>query len=240
MKEHLEYTIKMIDEAVLQTEPYPFLEIEDIFDNSFYADMIRYKPQGLKHFRPLSKMYSDRYVLELGYGENVEKNMRTVNFSDLSQKTFWKEFQNTFIKNRDLAEAFVRKYKDYLDTNRTDRGKINCRISRDLKGYSIGVHRDKRDKVFSALFYIPDTPMEDRKVNWGTQILVPNRQMVHTDSHHAYKPDGTHDSFDLYKAVTFEPNKMFSWCVTKDSYHGVAPTVFDGYRDSIAFFMKQK
>lgn len=238
MKKELQYTINKIEESLLRTEPYAYLEIENIFSDSFYADLIKHKPKKIDAYRPLSKMYSDRYVMELGYGENTNRGIAKINLKDNSN--FWKEFQNTFIKNKDLANCFIEKYKDFLDTERAKKGMINCRLSCDFKGYSIGVHRDKRDKVLSVLFYIPDSYQPDRANNWGTQILIPKKNMVHSDKHHPYNDDGTHNLFDLHKTVEYAPNKLFSWCVGEKSYHGVAPTIFDGKRESIAFFIKQK
>jgi hypothetical protein len=240
VKEELQYTIDKINKAKLYENPYPFLEIKGIFSEGFYQDIIKNKPKEIKYFRPLSKMYSDRHILELGYGENVNNSMAVIPFENVKQKKFWKEFQEIFIKDNTLAVCYIEKYKSHLDKSRTMSGKINCRLSKDYKGYSIGVHRDKKDKLLSALFYLADCDMPDRQENWGTQILMPKKDIKHTDQHHTYNEDGSHDLFKVYKTVTFEPNKMFSWCVTEQSYHGVVPTVFDGVRDSMAFFIKSK
>tara|TARA_R100000805_G_C3623185_1_gene128821 strand:+ start:2120 stop:2842 length:723 start_codon:yes stop_codon:yes gene_type:complete len=240
MKKELEFTIDRINQSKLYTHPYCYLEINEIFSKDFYHDLILHKPRCTKYFRPLSKMYSDRYILELGYGENTNRILANVDLGDNKKNRFWKEFQKTFIENKELSYCFIDKYKGFLNTERAKMGKINCRLSKDLKGYSIGVHRDKRDKVLSALFYIPDESKEDRNINWGTQILVPKQSMKHTDKHHPYNDDGTHNLFDLYKTITYEPNKMFSWCITENSYHGVPPIIYEGVRDSIAFFVKSK
>lgn len=240
MKKELEYTINKINLAKLFEDPYPFLEVNNIFSDNFYKDIIKYKPSDKKYYKPLSKMYSDRFILELGYGENVNNSISKLNFDNQKQTIFWSEFQNIFIEDKSLSECLVNKYSDYINKERSKKGKINCRLSKDLKGYSIGVHRDKKDKLFSCLFYLSDEHTPDKKVNWGTQILVPNQTMEHTDKHHPYNNDGSHDLFDLYKTVTYEPNKMFSWCITENSYHGVPPIIHKGERDSIAFFMKSK
>lgn len=240
MKKELEYTINKINETTLFEDPYPFLEVNSIFSDGFYKDILKYKPNNKKHYRPLSKMYSDRFVLELGYGENINNSISKLNFDDQKQTAFWSEFQKTFIENKALSECLIGKYKKYIDSERSKTGKINCRLSKDLKGYSIGVHRDKKDKLFSCLFYLASESYPDREINWGTQILTPSQLMNHTDKHHPYNSDGTHNLFDLYKVITYEPNKMFSWCITESSYHGVPPITHKGERDSIAFFMKSK
>jgi hypothetical protein len=96
--------------------------------------------------------------------------------------------------------------------------------------------------MVSCLFYLPDEDNLSPEIeeDWGTQILVPKVEMKHTDKHHPYNKDGSHDLFNVYKTVTFEPNKMFSWCITYNSYHGVSPISQEGERDSIAFFMKSQ
>lgn len=240
MRKELDYTINKINEANLFEDPYPFLEVNNIFSVDFYKDILKNKPKNKNYYKPLSKMYNDRFILELGYGENVNNSINKLNFNNQKQTSFWSEFQKVFIEDRSFSECLVKKYKNHIDIERSKKGKINCRLSKDLKGYSIGVHRDKRDKLFSCLFYLADETSNDKKVNWGTQILVPKSQMHHTDKHHPYNNDGSHDLFDLYKIITYEPNKMFSWCITDKSYHGVPPITYKGVRDSIAYFMKSK
>tara|TARA_Y100001937_G_scaffold116531_1_gene168593 strand:- start:51 stop:779 length:729 start_codon:yes stop_codon:yes gene_type:complete len=242
MKAELEYTINKVIDTDLLEDPYPYMEIKGIFSDDFYSEMISNKPKGVKHFSPLSKIYDDRFVLELAYGENVNKEVARIPFEDPKQKSFWEEFQNLFVKDRSFANCIFDKYSKYVNKARAARSRVNCRLSKDLKGYSIGVHRDKKDKVVSCLFYLPDNGELSPEVeeDWGTQILTPKKEMNHTDDHHKYNNDGSHDLFNVFKTVTFEPNKMFSWCVTYNSYHGVSPISHDGERDSIAFFMKSK
>ena len=40
-----------------------------------YKDILKNKPKDEKYYKPLSKMYSDRFILELGYGENINNSI---------------------------------------------------------------------------------------------------------------------------------------------------------------------
>lgn len=240
MKEQVEYVINKIENSKLETYPYPYLEIENIFQEDFYSEILKNIPQNRGLYKQLSKKYHNRYVLELGFGENINAAIPNLKLDNQTQNVFWKEFQKHFILNNGLSACVKQKYRDYIDERRAQVGKINCRLSRDEDGYSIGVHRDRKDKLFSVLFYLPEKDEEHLRINCGTEILIPKGSFEHDDKHYDYNPDGSHDLFDIYRTVEFLPNKMFSWCVVQNSYHGVSPIKIDGYRDSLAYFLKSK
>lgn len=243
MQEVLEYVINKIEDAELKEvegKPFWYMAIEDIFPADFYQDILKYTPKGTELYRPLSEMYKDRYKMELGYGESCDKPLASLKSMEKEVRLFWEEFQEYFIVKKDLANCFLQKYKDYIHQPSLGMIGTNCRLSKDLKGYSIGVHTDRRNKILSALFYTPNRNDETIRKEWGTQILVTkNTEFPHTtEKHHAYNKDGSHDLFDVYDWIECKPNSMFSWVVTQQSYHGVPPITIEGERDSIAFFAK--
>jgi len=243
MEETLDYVIKKIEDTKLKqagNTPYWYMVVENIFPEDYYEEMIANTPTGIKNYRPLSNMYNDRFKYELGYGENCNKPLATLSGLDSEKIEFWKNFQQTFVVNKKLANTFLSKYSKYIHKPSLGMVGTNCRLSKDIKGYSIGVHTDRRNKILSALFYTPNKTDENILEEWGTQILTTkDSNFPHTtEKHHAYNADGSHDYFDIYKWVECKPNSMFSWVVTQQSYHGVPPINIEGERDSIAFFIK--
>ena len=243
MKEVLDYVINQINNSELRKvddTPYWYLEIENIWPTEYYTEILKNIPSGKSLYRPLSEKYKDRFKYELGYGENCIKPLSNLKDMKGNQKKFWKEFQQYFVVNDEFTKAVLNKYKDYIHWDSLTEYKQNCRLSKDMKGYSIGVHSDRRNKVFSALFYTPKDYDDSKKYQWGTQILKPKKDTyVHnSEVHNAYNSDGSHNDFDLYKWIECKPNSFFSWVVTQQSYHGVPPITIGGERDSIAFFVK--
>lgn len=243
MKDTLKYLIEKINNSELKKVeglPYWYLEIENIWPDDFYQQILNNIPQDKSIYRPLSSKYKDRFKYELGYGENCDKPLAKLENMSGEQKSFWKSFQQHFVVDNQFTESVLNKYKEYIHWDSLHDYKQNCRLSKDLKGYSIGVHSDRRNKVFSALFYTPKNYNESMKYEWGTQILKPkkNNHQHNSEIHSAYNTDGTHNEFELYKWIECKPNSFFSWVVTQQSYHGVPPIKIEGVRDSIAFFVK--
>ena len=244
MEEILNYVVKKIEDAELKEvegKPMWYLAIENIFPDDYYQEILKYTPKDLKMYHPLSEQYTDRFKYELAYGENCNESLATLNEMSGDMYDFWKDFQATFVEKDDLLNSFLQKYKEYIPKFDANIG-INCRLSKDLKGYSIGVHTDRRNKIISALFYTPNRTDKAISKEWGTQVLTPKSDYFPhtTEKHHAYNKDGSHNDFDLYDWVECKPNSMFSWVVTQQSYHGVPPIAIDGIRDTIAFFGKAK
>ena len=243
MEEILEYVIKKIDNAEMKEvkgKPMWYLAIEDIFPEDYYQKILKYTPKDLKMYHKLSEQYTDRFKYELGYGENCNKSLADLGEMNDDMRKFWKDFQTTFVARDDLLNCYLKKYKEYIPHfNKAEVG-INCRLSKDLKGYSIGVHTDRRNKVISALFYTPNRTDDAILKEWGTQVLISKSDnFPHTtEKHHAYNDDGSHSDFEVYDWIECKPNSMFSWVVTQQSYHGVPPITIDGIRDTIAFFGK--
>lgn len=243
----MEEILKHVIDKIKQTEliqagdtPFWYMAIENIFPDDYYQEILENTPKGTAFYRPLSQMYNDRFKYELGYGENCNRPLANLSGMSGNQRVFWESFQDTFVVKKDLANAFLSKYNKYLHSPSLGLIGTNCRLSKDVKGYSIGVHTDRRDKILSALFYTPNRTDDAITKEWGTQVLTTkDSSFPHTtEKHHAYNSDGTHDLFNIHDWVECKPNSMFSWVVTQQSYHGVPPINIEGERDSIAFFVK--
>lgn len=227
MKVALNHVVESIKNAKLNTEPFPYLYIENVFPEDFYKKLVENVPdKSAKGFRKLSSTYNNRFVMDLYKGENGGESIKSFD-------GFWNYFQKYFIKQPDVVNAFLDKYRQYLGPFEMKDTFVNARITKDMKGYSIGPHRDRKNKMFSVIFYLPEEYDEALAKDWGTGLYVPkNKDMIHTDKHYKF------DDFDLFKTAECKPNTLFSWCVIEDSYHGVTPTTIAGERTTIGYFLK--
>jgi hypothetical protein len=228
VKKALRHLIEAVESAELHTTPYPYLNIDNVFPEDFYKELVSKIPDKTdSRYKKLSSYYSDRYVMDLFKGENG-------NFDKRQFSGFWKEFQDTFISNRDLVNVLAAKYKDYILHDFNDSNTfVNARITKDIKGYSIGPHRDRKNKIISVVFYLPKEYDEAKAMDFGTEVCTPkDPNMKHTDNHYSF------DKFDVYKTAEYKPNSLFSWAIIEDSYHGVSPTTLDGDRVTMGYFLK--
>ena len=244
MKKVLDFVISRIEDAKLQQVldlPYYYLDIDGIWPSDFYEELIQRTPDSLKGYSPLSAKYNNRFRYELGHGENVAFSLSDLSlFTNKQDRKFWSEFQKMFIVNKDFPLAIMEKYGDKLFYNPKDPWEVNCRMCKDMTGYSIGVHSDRRDKLFSTIFYTPKKFDVSKRKDWGTQILVAKKgkENINSEIHHAYNEDGSSNDFELHKWVECRPNAMFSWSISTVSFHGVPPVKALGYRDTIQYFAK--
>jgi len=247
MKEVLAHVKSRIDESEVSEdiEGYPYIQILNFFPDDYYEEFVEtFQSMDMDVFQVLSKVYTDRFVYQLTTGENNDDGMTT--FDDLTEKqrNFWKDFQMTFLANDFFKNAFLDKYSDHIDFPYREYAYSNCRLQRDFKGYKIGPHRDKLDKVLSVMFYTPTT--KDPKIleDHGTVLLTPKFDDPKTYPQH---PDhvGTgkdrhflFEDMNLAKTATSIPNSIYSWAVAAKSYHGVTPLQSDHTRHTMAFFLK--
>ena len=247
MKEVLAHVKSRIDasEVSEDIEGYPYIQILNFFPDDYYEELGETcKGMDTNVFQVLSKVYTTRSVYQLTTGENNISQMN--NFSDLTEKqrNFWKDFQTTFLSNDYFKNAFLDKYSDHIDFPYPDQAYSNFRLQRDFKGYKIGPHRDRLDKVLSVMFYTPTTTDPDILEDHGTALLTPKfddpeTYPLHPD--HVGAGKDRHFLFEdmnLVKTAASIPNSIYSWAVAAKSYHGVTPLQSDHCRHTMAFFLK--
>jgi hypothetical protein len=249
MKSVLEHVKKQIDESAVSEEidGYPYIQILNFFPQHYYEELVEvFKGMNNKGFYPLSKNYQDRYVYQISRGENVHSPMPTFNDLTERERNFWKDFQDTFYTSGFLKTAFLEKYDDYIDFPKEYYGHMmdQCRLQRDYKGYSIGAHRDKLDKILSVMIYTPTTDDPRILEDHGTALLTPKFEDPEKVPHH---PDHVgqgkdrhfrFEEMNLVKTASSIPNSIYSWAVAEKSYHGVTPLESDHTRHTMAFFVK--
>ena len=230
-------------------EAYPYLIIQDIFPQDYYEELVSVlKSLDSSVFNPLSKTYAERDIYDLHCGENLGNSKQT--FSNLKNKEakFLRQFQEMFLIREDFKMAFFNKYQDYIDFPDYRVAMPTCRIQRDYKGYSIGPHRDRLDKLFSVMLYTPTVEKEDLteelKIDHGTDICILNHEDPSTapllPGHVGSGADRhfTYDEVTIVKTVPCEPNSLFSWAVADRSFHAVSPLKSDKTRSTLAYFVK--
>jgi len=217
--EHVFYNIM---NAKIDEYPFPHMFLRNIFDPETYENILSNLPDN-KSFGSIADsphiiahdnkppMYEDRFIIDMD-----EKS-----FSVLpdQQKKFWLDFSSWFLGN-EMINMLVNKFSPQLHQRFKDSPNQNIRvnatglITRDTTGFSIGPHTDTDQKVLTLLYYLPK---DLSQVHLGTSIYVardPNFKGA----------GGVHYTTDGFKKVftaPFEPNSLFCFMKTDQSFHGV-------------------
>lgn len=89
---------------------------------------------------------------------------------------------------------------------------------RDASGFALGPHTDTIKKLATMIFYLPQE-YDTRTVTLGTSVYVPRDPAFTSDGgKHFPLPD-----FVRVKRVPYQPNTLFAFARTDNSFHGVEP-----------------
>jgi hypothetical protein len=194
--------IDKIDDALVQTDPFPHIEVDDVFTEIFFEKMIRNLPN--KTGMPTSGEFS--YQLDIAVDPGVKRNLD----GKFDYRTWVKGFQRPLWDDlhKDLCTS---PFMDtILDKFGIDEAHFPVgRYAIEEKGAGLGPHTDRADKILSCVFYIDDNPDAA-----GTHLLRPKDPNFVPDSrHYSYEP------FDIVKTLEYKMNKMIAWPVTPQSFH---------------------
>lgn len=176
----------------IRNEPYPHFVANNVFSPEEYhiiVDISRNTTYlSLEEARG-TKGYPERYVAKL----------------DPEEYNFIKPAIDRLKKN--ICDNFGLDENDYEE---------DLLLINDKPGYKIGVHRDRLDKVVTALIYLPEN---SDNAFAGTTIYKPKKEGFTC-------PIGKHygfDEFDNIKTIDYVPNTAFVFLNTDHSFHGVEP-----------------
>lgn len=219
----VKHVVDKITGAKLETTPYNWIEVNGVWPEEFYNQMIlnRIPNDCLFSLHELGRVktqYSnDRKILELSPKITI-----------LSQpiRQFWENVYRIICN--DIEPVLLAK----LQATHKPYGS-EVLYTRDSNGFHLGPHTDRPDKILTALFYTPSTA---NNPELGTTIFVPHQQGF-TDvgnTHFGY------DNFTALKTVEYVPNKLFCFLKSDVSFHGVLPVDAEVDRDLLIFDVKKK
>lgn len=191
------YIIQAINGSVLNTDPFPYTYVENIFPQDFYNKVCSLTPSdellALAGTKPTHKVIVEsRYTFPLS-DKDVDNSKELMLFFQWAKmflmpiigKRLGIEYD---YNTKQLRGAFVKDDVDYLKRP----------------------HTDHPTKLFTMLLYMSDSPT-------GTTILKPKQQEF-TDS---YGNDHPYKEFDEIITYPFKPNSALLFARTDNSFHCV-------------------
>lgn len=203
IENHVSYAL---GNAQVKKWPFSHFYVENAFPHDFYRQMLGflYKKedyQGGTQYK--GRKFADNSMipgLEFMLGPEFMKAVIT---------PFQGEFNRRFV-------------------GKTFTPRVDLRLIRDGKGYSIGPHTDAAWKVLSLLFYLPDDYSHQE---CGTSLYVPKQRgkVCPGGPHHKF------EDFNLVTTVPYRPNSCMGFWKTENSWHGVEPVEADFNRDVLLY-----
>ncbi len=216
VKEHVMAQLRQVE---LETYPFPFIYVSNIFPDNFYQNLLSQLPDDRFYHQSSSQRTSNPYSLKARRRVNLANE--DVEHLSEAQKAFWGELLQ-FFDSWEFQECFVSKFKPHL-LRRYKRlqTKIRVELLRDTTEYRISPHTDAPHKIFTLLFYLP---RNHSLRHLGTSIYLPKTPGFVDEA-------GTQfdfNDFELYRKVDCLPKTLFCFMKTDCSFHGREPIVENG------------
>ncbi len=208
----------------------------------FYMDKVF--PEDL--FNLIHNNWPDMDLFENGkvLGINIEAErfyfkLNIDNIKNLSaEKRFFWEKIIKWLTSDELMVKLLDKYKGDLDflpkKNLEDfylnilKPEINFNTSlvMDIGGYELRPHADDPRVILNLLFYLP---FDEKGKELGTSIYIPKERNIPKSQNNNPIARYPRDWFQLVKTFPYQPNSLFSFVRSDESFHGVEPSQNKNY-----------
>jgi hypothetical protein len=209
----LKYTLDAIDDSVVEISPFRHIKVDGVFREDLFS-CIR---QNLPSYENTNMIYQDK-VEYRDPGRNFKKIWPEAESAAVSK--FWYDFGRAF-SSPSFIESLIQKFKVVLegrysnDELRSENLEFENMLVRDLVGYKIRPHTDKKTKLVTTVFYIES----DQRDGTGTSLY------------------SNQYNESLHHRLDFVPNTLFAFAPCQSSFHGVETQRSTFPRDTIQGFV---
>ena len=197
-----------IKNSVVNTEPYPYIFVENIFPDIYYTQIMD------------NMQKSDKYYTQSGKSEY--KFRMDINVPDSLKRASTLDFFNTLksILSTQLIfnsffEQFKEQFKDKFGTDNIQKLlKPTLLLAKYKNGYYLGPHTDRYDKVITCVFYFPEN---ENLEHLGTAMYKPKKEdfTCKGRTHHDF------ENFRYTHTVPYKANSALIFFRNDKSFHGV-------------------
>jgi len=224
--------IKKAESSRVETDPFPYIFIEDLFPTSYYEDLLEYFPSN--------NQMSDLAKSSRVYGNYTEPTRMVTAFNNkdfdrfqAKQRIFWDDFSK-LLSSREFIQGIIDKFKPWcsnrlatlLDADGSIQLRSDALIVSDRTNYSIGPHTDLPHRLITFLFYLPK---DDNLKTFGTSIY----RHKNTQFECAGGPHYKLKCFNEVARIPFLPNSLLMFVRNNRSFHGVEPIAQEGVKRNL-------
>jgi FkbM family methyltransferase len=214
----LDHVLHRSEASRVETTPFPYMVIDNVFPPDYYAEMIRMFPAG----NQLTSLNESGRVKPGAYAERSALLFDSSGFAQLTpeQAKFWGEVSG-WLHSRQFVDFFVRKFNRWISARLGAQGSVvrskgDTLLVDDATNYAIGPHTDAPHRLVTFLMYLPD---DESLSEFGTSLYAPKDPDFRCwqGLHHPF------EKFDRISTVAFKPNRLLVFPKTDLSFHGVEP-----------------
>jgi hypothetical protein len=210
--------------------PFPHLVVDEIFPAAFY-------PMLREHLPAKEKMKSPRDLKRVGKDYSAERFVLPLTDQALAelppaQREFWTAIASWMLSGP-FASMMLNKFAGTVSARfgglEKQRFQREAMLVQDYTTYALGPHTDRKDKVVSALFYLP---ADATHAHLGTSLYSPKDLDFRCRG-------GPHYSFEAFHKVytmPYRPNTLFAFPKSDHSFHGVEPIQDAGVRRDLLLY----
>jgi hypothetical protein len=175
--EIIEHLSKAIISSNINEKPAPYIFVENVFPQEYYEQIVQNLKNSEAFYKPQIHNGDPKYFfgsydtrLQIYVPEELQ-NAPTLDFFSQLKRVFSSEsvFNSFFTK---FSEGFSSRFKNLNESQ--IRAMINptLLLTKHLKGYYLGPHTDRKEKVMTCVFYFPET---DDMEYLGTAMYEPKQ-----------------------------------------------------------------
>ncbi len=223
------YIAQKLDGKHVDAFPSPHLILSDFFPASVFKELFDFNPFTANRGREMvSQSAMKKKLQDTPYHLRKQIDLGREDFvSDPAGQKFWRDINDTFLKDDWFAKLIYKIYPAFfdlrfgeavLDPNFFGRLQSKMVVQRHDPGFNIGPHTDAPRRVFTCIFAFADRPGFEE---YGTQFVRPVSRDVRCsgDLHHKAS------DFEVVKVADYSPNNFLVFFKTRHSFHAVKPLV---------------
>ena len=216
----LAHVARRLAAASVETDPYPYFFVDELFPADFYQQLRDNLPDRSKYQR-----LSDVSDLEVDYFQH--RDQATLNrqwIEDLPEaglRTFWND-TTEWLLGPALRQTAVDLLAPYMEQRYPGGGPLpemttEAELIRHRARYCLEPHTDLPSKVVVLLMYLPEQGDVEQL---GTSVYRPLDPDFTDDGSGGLHP---FKKFELVTTAPFRPNSAFGFLKNDRSFHGVEP-----------------
>ncbi len=199
----LRHSVDRIVNSKVIVDPFPHLEIDNIFPESFYKILLARVPSH-KMFLPEKEGVFRMNIISDPCG-GIDQTTIFESRAQEKEKIFWDSFQISYFGD-EFITALLNKFETFPEEDVYMCGRLII----DRLNAGFGPHTDRYDKVISLIFHIPSAPINEH--GFETMLFKPkDPNFEDTGEHYTY------DDFDEVKRISYHPNKLFCFKVMSNT-----------------------
>lgn len=202
----IEHIVHAVQAAKSCNDPFHHLQLAEVFPEDLYAAMLDAMPLKADYRQMSGRTKSTRTVDGGGTRTKIDLFPEYIRHLPVEKKRVW-EVVGRALCSKPVREAFKQRLaaglKERFGPNHTRRGMYPIPIlTRDIPGYSIGIHPDTRWKGMTIQLYLP----RDNSITHVGTVF------------HRRTGEST---YERAGQMSFSPNTGYAFAVGQHTYHSV-------------------